>query len=241
MALQRFSNLTQMTLRTSEGELGTVCDLLAEDDRWNIRYLVITLNSPRRPRRVLISTAALSDVDSANSTITTELNSTQVLESPPVNFNKPISRRYEQALVDYYGWPIYWLGRLIRRSPREMYLDSQDVVATSVDEENRTNLRSINEICGYQLRSTDRAHGYLEDLVINIQSWTAVRAIVNPVANCPIMQPYSILPCRVFKGVDWAHQRIQVDTSSTLERRDSANVSGDSWQGQRRFVGQSTA
>jgi hypothetical protein len=111
---KRFSDIRNTELFSADDmglrSIGRVIDLLIEDESWNVRYLVVSTDSPLS-RTVLISPSAIHTFDFESHSMVTTLTAQQIVESPLIDSDQPISREYEQALVDYYGWPIYWFGR----------------------------------------------------------------------------------------------------------------------------------
>ncbi|MFK7769062.1 MAG: PRC-barrel domain-containing protein [Mariniblastus sp.] len=234
---KRFSDIKNTKLFTSDDKglspIGTVTDLLIEDESWNIRYLVALTDAPIS-RKVLISPAAILDFDFVSKSIATMLTKEQVVKCPPLDHDQPISRQYEQALVDYYGWPIYWFGRVLLK-PQTLETIAADEATETVDESNNSNLRSANEICGYRIESQNGTAGYMKDLVVQVEAWTVDYATADCQAWLP--KESSMFPTRWVNGLDWSRRKVQVDLSktaieSTEDRRRSQNITGEPWSSQ---------
>ncbi len=205
--VKRFFEMTQMKLQCIDGELGTVADLLIEDDGWQVRYLVASLDGPLRNQQVLVSPTAIVSLDFELRQIGIELSSQQLFESPPLDLKQPISRQYEQALVDHYSWPIYWLGRIIS-SPQAMASNVDSSIRENI-RQTSSNLRSAKEICGYVVDSNERKTGYLIDLMIDVDSWV-VEYATSDSGFWRSAQRSTFSTSRIEK-VDWSTRRISVD------------------------------
>lgn len=224
--LRRFSEFKNMRLRASHQQLGNVVDLLIEDDHWYVRYLVVAIdNMLPSKRKILISPAAIEGLDPDKNVVACSLNSQQVVDSPPIDLDQPVSRQYEKALVDYYGWPIYWLGRIVHGSSQAMERMADESVTTFVKEDDSSNLRSAAEICGYQIHSCKGKAGHLKDLVIQTSTWMVEYATADPSSRLP--HECGIFSARTIENVDWANKRIDV-------KLPNAAVEGKSIRAQRK-------
>lgn len=208
---KRFSDIKNASLFTSDDHglnaIGKVVDLLVESDGWTVRYLVVSTTAPLS-RRVLIAPAAIRGCHFESDSISTSLTSQQVINSPLLKEDQPVSRQYEQALVDYYGWPIYWFGRTVMNT-RAMEAISSNHATKDVDETNETSLRSALEICGYRIQSQNGPAGIMKDLVIGIDSWTIELATAEPRSWVPTDS--SMFPTSSISKVDWSQQQVWVD------------------------------
>lgn len=194
--------------------IGIVDDLLIEDGSWNVRYLAVTTNVPLT-RRVLLSPVAIDRFDHASKSIATTLTAQQVVDSPPLNCDQPISRQYEEALVDYFGWPIYWFGRTILK-PQTLEAMAASDAMSSVDETSCTNLRSAAEICGYQIQTHNGVAGVMNDLVIQLDAWTVDFATADSKSWLP--SESSMFSTNWIRQIDWYSQNVAIDLSkSALE------------------------
>jgi hypothetical protein len=219
---KRFSDIKNAQFYTADdmgiSPIGRVTDLLIEDGSWNIRYVVVATDAPLS-RQVLISPAAISGFDSESRSIAAFLTTDQVLNSPPLDNAKPISRQYEQALVDYYSWPIYWFGRTILK-PQTLDSIASDAATESVDDCKDSNLRSANEICGYKIESQTGSAGVMKDLVIQMDSWRVDFATADSRSWLP--QSSSMFSTTRISHVDWTTQAVQLDLSkSAIEPSDT--------------------
>jgi hypothetical protein len=208
---KQFSEIKNSKLFTANDPalraIGNVVDLLIEDGSWNVRYLVITTDAPLS-RRVLISPTAIEGFDFESITLATLLTTHQVVQSPTADFDEPISRQYEQALIDYYGWPIYWFGKAGFK-PQSIEAFASDKATASVNERDASNLRSANEICGYQIQSQDGPAGVMMDLAIQVESWTVDYATADSASWRPTDS--SMFSTSRISCVDWSTQHVMVD------------------------------
>ena len=207
----RFSEIKNLNLLASDGPIGEVVDLLIDDDHWMVRYLVVSVAAATntQSKLVLISPAAISNADLEEGVITTQLNSQRVMFSPSLDDAQSISRQHELALVEHYGWPAYWLGQTFLRPQT---LDRLAGDAGSAEEENEdSNLRSADELCGYLICSRSGRAGVMNDLVINLRNWRVDNGVANSSTWLP--RESSMFRTSHIETIDWSTREITVDLS----------------------------
>ena len=210
---KRFSDIKHLGFVTVEDPnvrlVGKVSDLLVEEGSWDVRYIVVDIEQPT-PRRVLISPASITGLDSESQTITTFLSADRVIASPPLESSQPISRQYEQALVDYYGWPIYWFGKAML-NPQALGILAPESATEAVRERGDANLRSANELCGYRIESQNGPAGVMKDLIVQVESWQVDFATAEPRTWLPTES--SMFSTGRIDAVDWVSRKVTVNLS----------------------------
>jgi hypothetical protein len=106
--LHSATELFGFSLHTRDGVIGTVDDLLFDDEEWWVRYLVIDISEMLLNRKVLIAPVAIKWINAAEKHVRVSLSKEKIYSSPEVNTQLPVSRQYEVALRRYYEWPVYW-------------------------------------------------------------------------------------------------------------------------------------
>ena len=207
----RFSEIKNVELFATDQSIGKVVDLLIEDKNWKVRYLVVDIldNASATSNRVLISPAAISKVALEDRSIICSLDSQRVKASPTLDAAKSVSRKHELALVEHYGWPIYWLGQTIL-PPQTLDRLAGDTEPTA-EKDGDSNLRSAVEICGYQIRSRNGKAGVMNDLVVNTRTWNVINAVAESSTWLPLES--SMFSTKHVQTVNWSQREITVDLS----------------------------
>lgn len=108
--LRSVREVTGYHIQASDGRIGHVEDFVAEDDVWEIRYLVVDTRNWLPGRKVLISPQWLvGPIDWAERTVKVFMTKLQIENSPLFDPEAPVNREYEVRLYDFYGRPGYWL------------------------------------------------------------------------------------------------------------------------------------
>lgn len=96
-------------MNAKDGEVGELADFIAEDDSWQLRYMIIdTSDKLDSDKQVLVSLEWINNIDVALKEISIDLAQQAVQLSPAFDPHKPVNRQYEEVLYDYYGRPKYW-------------------------------------------------------------------------------------------------------------------------------------
>ena len=205
---QKFSQIVNYKLYSLNGVIGDIVDLLIDDDNWNVRYFVTAMRKTISIRKVLISPIAVCSIDAERRMIATTLTSQQVMESPQADWAQPISQQYEEALVQHFGWPIYWLGR-ITSSPQTMESLASTSATTFVDDRKQSSLRSLNELESYELRSRGGEGNSISDFSINTSNW-----YVNSIAIC---RGKHQVPTTKVNSINWSDRIVNASASEQLD------------------------
>jgi uncharacterized protein YrrD len=190
MTLRSFKEVVGFSIGATDGALGKVDDVYFDDERWTVRYLVADVGSWLSGRKVLISPHAVVRIDSNAETIETHLTRSEVDNSPPIETDRPISRRMEDEYNRHYRYPPYWAGNYaaglwgfgaLPLAGLEPVLHAQAEPETarskSPEEDGAVHLRSGREVTGYGVAATDRAIGHIENFLFDEDSW-AIRSLV---------------------------------------------------------------
>ena len=106
--LESLRVLTGYELRAKDGALGHLDDCVADDDTWEVRWLVVDTHRWLPGRRVLISPRRVRDVNWSHSVIHVDLGRDDISGSPEFDPAVPASHEYEDVVFDFYGRPKSW-------------------------------------------------------------------------------------------------------------------------------------
>lgn len=191
--LREVKGLRGVVLRAQDGEIGSVDDILFDDELWTARYFVVDTGGWLDSRKVLIAPATLGLLEGERQALRVHLTRDQVEGSPSAETEKPVSRQWETDYYDYYGWPYYWGGmgltggiglsggmalssvQLSRevggaRSPQQE-ADEKARDHEPAPEPGASHLRSAREVTGYGIAARDGHLGHVEDFLIDDETW----------------------------------------------------------------------
>jgi hypothetical protein len=170
------SDLLGRRVLARDGVVGSIGDLVFDDERWCMRYIVVNTGS----RSAVVSAAAvIPDVD-PSSPMRVGLSRRQIDASPNVNADLAISRRGEAELALYYGQPCYWRGPFLwgmALYPRVIPWGAVESESASHARPDETHLCTLREVIGFSVESGDGVVGSVDDLVIDSYTWGIVRVV----------------------------------------------------------------
>jgi hypothetical protein len=141
-------------VEASDGQIGTVNDILFDDKNWLTRWMVVHTGSWAFGRKVLLPRSALGKPIKNLRQFPVDLTRQQVKDSPDVDVDLPVSRQMEMSVYRYYSWPPYWDSELTSMGmpagmpmvlpfqERRELVPEQDGTATARDHGD-PNLRSV--------------------------------------------------------------------------------------------------
>jgi hypothetical protein len=94
-------------IHASDGDIGHVENLLADDAHWDIRYLVAATRNWWPGKHVLLAPYAVRDVDWYDHHVHLKVSREQVQMSPPWDPLALTDQLAERTLHAHYGWPGY--------------------------------------------------------------------------------------------------------------------------------------
>ncbi len=106
--LRSSREVTGYHIAAADGDIGHLEDIIADDEVWDLRYIVVDTKNWLPGKKVLISPAWISKISWSKSKVYIDLTREQIQKSPEYDPTQPINRDYENVLCDFYGRPKYW-------------------------------------------------------------------------------------------------------------------------------------
>lgn len=224
--LRRMNEMVKVPIRTTDGHQGRARDVLFDDASFTVRYLVADTRRWLAGRRVLLSPASFRPPVWVSGEFRVNLSKEDIEAGPSIEEDRPVSRRQEAELADYYRWPPYWVRDAVDPSENEKgdYPESaamRDAYArreTAPERESGDpHLRSASEVAGYRLACRNGAIGRLADFLVDEKNWTIPFAIVDTgeVADGKAV----LVPVNRLMTFDWEKKEVRVDLPIDAIRR----------------------
>lgn len=235
--LHSVNTMQEYTIQVTDGEIGTVDQLLFDDQHWTVRYLVVDTGGWLSGGLVLISPIAIRAVHRNVQTLEVDLTRQQVEQSPTIDAHQPVSRQKELEYFEYYGYTPYWGGAGIWGAdmyPAALHPVVAPVPTTPIaplttpavppratddalseqpteraEERGDPHLRSTREVIDYTIQARDGDIGHVEDFLIDDESWT-LRYMVVDTRNWLPGKQVLVAP-RWISAISWAEQQVRVD------------------------------
>ncbi len=178
--LNKAKTLMHYKLKGLDGEIGKVKEFYFDDKHWAIRYLVAETGNWLMGRQVLISPYALIAVNKEEQHIAIDLTKKQIEDSPSLDSDKPVSRRFEEAYHGYYRWPMYWGGPYMWGAYPYIERDREKWTKSTQSEKAwDLHLRSTHYVSGYHIQAADGEIGHVEDFIVDDETWVIRYLIID--------------------------------------------------------------
>jgi len=206
------------SLHCLDGEIGKVKEFYFDDQHWAIRYLVVDTGNWLADRQVLVSPYALLAVMKDAQKITVNLTKKQIMDSPSLDSDKPISRQFEEAYYGHFQWPVYWSGPHMWGYYPNIVRDLEKwKEPTQVEKSWDPNLRSSQAVSGYHIQAVDGEIGHVDDFIMDEETW-AIRYLVIDTQNWWPGKKVLISP-RWIERVDWSDSKVFINLSRDAIRQ----------------------
>lgn len=206
-------------IKANDGTKGTVKDFFFDEESWTIRYMVADLGKFLPGKKVLIPRVFLDKSDWERGHFQVLMTKKDIENCPPRNEHLPVSRAYEALLhehyqLDYY-WPIAYGGAVgtvgMLRPPTPVRL-TNDIVK---EEDMNTNLRSFNEVHGYEVECLDKKKGHIKNFVFDDKNWQVVYVVVD-ISNWYSRSKNVMIAVNWIDKINYTEQSISINQSSEM-------------------------
>lgn len=211
--LLSLNEVRDVNVHAVDGSIGRVDECLFDDEQWTIRYMVIDAMDIAG-RHVLISPIAMTRLDRDRGSLHVSLTADQIRSSPGIERHRPVTRRYERAYGNYYGYQPYWLGRdatgtgahpgTLLREPDPPTGQAQNLAVRGQD----SHLHSSREVTGYHVKATDGSIGHVDDFLVDETNWVIEFLRLDP-SNF-IGGKAILVPRQALREVRWPDRTIDV-------------------------------
>lgn len=223
------SDLRKLTVQAEDGPIGTVADLLFNDQSWRLRWLVTETGGWLSGRQVLMHPSAAGLPDVEGGLLPVNLSRQQVKASPDIATDQPVSRQMEASLYGHYGWdPLWDVGYLGGSGIGGLGLNSIGAgmplagfgaaterltmpADTPAQENGDPHLRSAAAITGYHVQATDGPIGHVSDLLVETADWSIRYLIIDTKNWWP--GKHVLFSPRGVTSIEWASHDVSVSAT----------------------------
>ena len=157
------SRLTGATIAASDGEIGSLDDLLFDDADWTVRWVVVDTGGWLAGRKVLLPPSCIGNPEDDGRRLPVSLTRQQVEDGPPSeNEEALLSRRYEAAMLTHYALAPYWSAADAFIAAPDAVAGNRPEVATRASNAPHP-LHSMREVTSTDIHASDGEIGHVED------------------------------------------------------------------------------
>ena len=192
------------SLQAVDGEKGKVKNFLFDENEWIVRYVEVDLGNFFKEKRVLVPIEFFGEPDWEEQHFPVKITVEMIKNSPDLKFDLPVSRKYEEELLNHYEIRPYWPETVATYVGRESMLNPDSPFQTpkkiTSEKDIDTNLRSFNEITDYYINAIDERFGHVDDIIIDDENWHIVFVVIDT-KNLSPWSKEVILPIEVVNEI----------------------------------------
>jgi sporulation protein YlmC with PRC-barrel domain len=101
--LRSFNEVKGYHILATDGHLGHVEDMIADDADWQLIYLIIDTSNWRPwSKKVILMISWLKEISYAKKEVSIGVDTEAIKNAPEYDVSKPFEKSFEEALMDYY-------------------------------------------------------------------------------------------------------------------------------------------
>jgi hypothetical protein len=228
--LRRVSELSGYEFQAIDGKLGTVSDLLFDDETWKTRWVVVGTGGWLIGRRLLIHPSSIGQPDDGRRLLPVNMTKAQIEASPDVLQDLPVSRQMEINLYDYYGCDPMWgvrddvNGAIASPMIAPSFFGNASLSDRNEGDarmnEGDPHLRSVAAVTGYHIHAADGDIGHVESFLVDDQGW-GIGYLVIDTRNWRQGDHVLVAPAAVTE-IDWFNRKVHLRVTREQVRASAA-------------------
>lgn len=146
-----------------DGRVGTLYDILFDDQSWHVRHLVVSMDRWFLGQQVLLDPRVIEKAAWPDRRVEVQLTKEQVRHSPSVDTDLPAARQSSVETSQVLVWEAYWSG----------------VLDASREPTGDPHLRSTRMLTGLHLHCTNGQLGHIADFLLDDEGWSIRDLVVD--------------------------------------------------------------
>ncbi len=225
--LRRLEDITGCKVAATDGEIGSVKDVLFDEGKWGVRHLVIDTGSWLSGKQVLISPFSVQRINLDEHVVALNLTREQIEGAPPIDSDRPVSRQFEKNYYEHYGWPPYWIGPYawgfwavptIPNDYGHTPTPGEREAEAAREAQDDPYLHSFKAVDGNSVEASDGSLGDIEDIIIDDASWDVRYFVVDTAKFLPGKDV--LVPPDSIGGIIYTDATVRIDmTRDQLKSR----------------------
>jgi hypothetical protein len=197
--LHSLCHLLRRSVRAFDCDFGSLCNVYINETDWKVGYFVVQTGGWLHDRSVLISPVTLrTPFWQEEDFVHVDLTRQEILDLPSIDAAKPVSRRQEELMNAYFGWPAYWNCK-----PADPLLPTAGMIETGGGE-----LRSLRELTVYSAVGKDDCElGRISDFIGYEPDWTVPYVVIE---TSGALSNKRFIPTWLIERIDWAQKEVHI-------------------------------
>ncbi len=204
-------------LKGTDGEIGKLIDFYFDDLSWTIHHLILKTGSWFSERDVLISPEAVLHTHWEPGILPVRLTKDQMLKSPDIESDKPITTQQEIGIYGHNLWQPYWGNSFYTTGLWDINAQAQSSDQNKVktdnekDERNdyKRHLCSTQFVTGLHIQARDGDIGHVIDFIFEDLTWQISHVAVD--THNWIGGKKVLIPVRNIKEIKWSESKVLVN------------------------------
>lgn len=217
------NDLCGIEVKTLDGQGGKVTDFLIDEDEQKVQFLQIDKGGLFDDDPVLIPHKFLGSADEDETTVGVDLEKKDFALCPVPDDFMPVAKLYKQEVAKHQNLATAsrraFFGNIVPVGITTPAVSGKIVDENEID----SNLRSFNEIQGYHLNTTDGNYGFINDVLVDDQTWKVKYYIIRSSKWNPFATDF-VIPKEHINDFECANLKVGTDLATDV-LKDKYNIS----------------
>jgi sporulation protein YlmC with PRC-barrel domain len=211
----RANEILGLMIRSADGEIGKVEDLLFDGEDWVVRYVVVDTWDWLPERNLVIPPAMLKGPELETRRFDLPMAKDTIADGAISKTGEELTRRIEASIFKHFKLAPYWAARV----PGGAAMIADELADNGeTDIETPPALKSFGETAGYEVVAGDGPIGHLSDIILDNQSWR-ISGILVDTTNW-LRGGSAALNPRWITGVDGTARKVSIERTRDQVRND---------------------
>ncbi len=95
-------------IQATDGEIGHVEDFLADNEEWDVHYMIVNTHNWLPGKSVVVSRMWIKEISWSDRSVVVDVEREKVRTSPEYHRESPFDREFEEKLFKHHERPGYW-------------------------------------------------------------------------------------------------------------------------------------
>jgi uncharacterized protein YrrD len=204
----RAKEIVGLKIRSTDGEIGVIADVLFDSEAWMVRYVVVDTRNRLSDQKLIIPPAVLRGPQAKTEYLDVTMCERGSSGGAVSGNDQAFSIRMGASIFGHFKLAPYWA---VRVPGGAAMIADQLAGDEEADRDAPTALRSLGQTAGYEVAAEDGPVGRVVDFTLDVDSWRILEVLID--TSGWLRSPSAALRVRFCIGFDGTSRRLKVQRS----------------------------
>jgi sporulation protein YlmC with PRC-barrel domain len=169
--LRSVNALTGYTVRTLDGDIGSVRELYFNDQDWRVKHIVVDTNRWLPGKQVLLNPLDVKDVNFERRELMVSITTEHVRNSPEADTDRPVALQRVSKMSETSNWAMYLAGEALAAVPEAVPIQEFET-SNKNGKPYDPHLRTTKVVGGMGVYAKGDEVGHVVDFIVDDDTWS---------------------------------------------------------------------